>query len=240
MKTLPNQIDLATLATRLPNGSPGERVDTALAIWEAAGKRLDALAARAAHLATPRKADLENARIMQGIEFPAGTVSLEVFLAKTVPDKFPKPQRMEIFREFLAVPNPAMPGGVNELPRIKNDGIGGAFVEGFAVVFRRWLENYKAEERKSFNKGRSESAHLAQYGKKWGEDALAGEAAQTLEMLVSNTARMTKGDRTKAQDRVQLLIDGGLLVRIDGKLYGTPGSGKSRLSVVKTKPLKKK
>lgn len=235
----PSQIDLATLATHLPTGSPGERVDTALAIWQAAGKRLDDLAARTAQISSNcQKYDSEHDRVMQAIEFPPGAVSLQTFLAKTVPDKFPKAQRMEIFRQFLALKNPAMPRGVDHLPDIIENGIESPG-EGFAFSFRRWLESYKAQERAASQKEKSEVASLARYGEKWTHDALAGKAAQMLEMLVSNTARLLKGDREKAKARVEILIGDGRIVTIDGKLYGIPGNEKSRPIAKKKRPAKK-
>lgn len=242
MKTKPpTQLELATLAVNLPTGSPDDRVYTAHLIWDAAGKRLNELAARGDQIAESRQRyKAEENRIMGEIEFPPGTVSLEVFLAKTVPDKFPKAQRMEIFREFLAVPNPAIQRGVNELPKIQDEGIGSSFVYGFAMSFRRWLEFRAARTIATARKEKSKAAHVIQYGDKWTKEALGSSTEQTLEMLITNTARKMRGDREAAKDRVQTLIEGGLIVKTNGKLYGIPGSGKSGLILVKSKPAKKK
>lgn len=145
----PSQNELATLAAAFPQiQDPDAKIDAAMAVWSAAGRRLRRLQERETQIFNhAEKYDGERERFMSGIEFPPGTIKLDVFLSKTMPGR-KNPDQMRIFREFLAVPNPAMPEGAESLPRIREDGIGEAFVYDFAHCFRRWLDSYDSKNRK--------------------------------------------------------------------------------------------
>jgi hypothetical protein len=145
----PTHLELATLAAAFPQiHDPTAKIDAAMDIWAAAGKRLKLLQERDSQIsAHVHKYESDRERIMGGIEFPPGTIKLDTFLSKTMPGR-KGPDQMRIFREFLAVPNPAMPKGVESLPDIRENGIGEAFVYSFAHSFRRWLEAYDSKNRK--------------------------------------------------------------------------------------------
>lgn len=225
---LPSQLELATLASMMNQcQTPGGKVQAAIEIWEEAGRAIIFREKRERDIeeqvAKSKAREQENEdKYMKGIRFPAGTVSLETFLAKTIPGKITSEERMDIFRDFLAQPNPTSPGGIKELAGIKEHGIGEFYVYGFAMTFRRWLERSKENSRSAFHKNRSKAALLRRYGAKWAAEALAEKTAQTLEILIENTKRHTGRDRAKAQERVQDLIAGGLIVAAGKKLFSTP------------------
>ena len=143
----PTQLELATLAARLPSGTPADRVEAALHIWEVAGWRLDQQAKRStARTARVEMHSEQQKRIMEGIEFPPGDVSLDVLLAKTMP-KRKSPDRMRIFRKFLDVPRYGGPIGTIE--SIREEGFSAACVEDYAFMFLSWLEADDSKNRKA-------------------------------------------------------------------------------------------
>ena len=220
----PSQIDLATLATRIPTGTPGERVNLALAIWEAAGEAL---------------------RPPPGDPF-ADWQSLESILAEVMPGKSLM-ERQRRWRDFL----PHWEQLESERKWAENDAqlaaIGIARVNFPTVApeeFAAWAEDtmkhhrdfgvrrarqivetflqWEPAQTKETALAKSQVMLIGRWGKKWAQDALGDSAAQTLEMLIANTAQKLKGDRRKAQERVHAVIAVGILVKMNSKLFGKP------------------
>jgi hypothetical protein len=89
MKTKPTQIELATLAATLPNGTPADRVKLALAIWEEAAAETPTTAEWVGR----KSAELESL----SNKYPA---PLESLLSELMPEK-PKAYRLSKWEDFL-------------------------------------------------------------------------------------------------------------------------------------------
>lgn len=228
MKTkLLTQIELATLAANLPTGTARERVTLAFEIWEAAadlGKIEDAfLLSELSALSAPRKKSLQS-------------LSLQDALATFMPTTSPS-ARLDRWRRFRQWQRDAGSLG----PYFEDDEkIGVALDMKYFDEIKEW----ELAEKSAVRSKTSHRMHLGKYGEKWIQDALRSYKSQTLEMLESNTLKNLKGkwkgNRDEAKSRVQALIEDARLVKIDGKLYGTPESGKTSFPTAKTKSVKKK
>ena len=84
----PTQLELATLAARLPSGTPYERVETALSIWRAAQDRID----------WEEEMELHREEFQQFDREPASP--LVQVLAKLLP-KRKAVDRVKIWRDFI-------------------------------------------------------------------------------------------------------------------------------------------
>lgn len=215
---LPSQSELATLAAmpRFNAQDARHAAEDALALWHAAGavlaeqeRRRDQVAASAERSAAASRA--------HGVDLPPGNVSLDVFLQAVFPEKDNRADRLEIFRRFLAVPNPAISKApADAIREMRENGIGEAFAEGFAQSVREW----KARQTATTNSTRSKDALWARWRGKYAADAMNGQAGQAMDSLVQNTLRKSKRKITRheARERVEKLIAEGLIVK-DGKRF---------------------
>lgn len=197
--SLPSQLELATLAAALPSGTAADRVTLAFEIWEASSK--------------PWKLETEfyrrrmEHREALAKEWCATAIPINSALEHLFPE-LPPALRLDRWQELLRWRNGGATPSV--LPET---------VDITAALFDE-LREFEAASKGQVFANRAKVAALGRYGTKWAEEALAGEKSQTLEMLISNTARKLKEDRPNAKVRVEALIEEGLIVNDGGKLYG--------------------
>lgn len=143
---LPTHQELATLAAAIASpGSPRDKAEAALALWEAAGEALEsrrALYARALDEDQQRGARVANAEIPE-----SGSISLDAFLAIVMP-KAKNEDRRKTWREYLSHPSPgesALAGRALEdaLERYRASGFPAASVSFMAEAFAKWHEMHK-------------------------------------------------------------------------------------------------
>jgi hypothetical protein len=141
----PTQLELATLAARLPSGTPYERVETALSIWHAAQDRIDWEEEIELHREEFQQFDREPTR-------PLLSVLAEVMPGKTATD------RMKFWRDFistdpLCIFDPYISEEENErrlesmLETHRQEGV--QYPTYLSTRFKMWHQKTSAEMRKS-------------------------------------------------------------------------------------------
>lgn len=138
---LPTHQELATLTAAIAShGSPREKAEAALALWEAAGETLESrrdLYARALDEDRQRAARVAHADLPD-----SGTVSLDGFLAIAMP-KAKNEDRRKAWKDYLAHRSPgqeALSGNALEdaLARYRATGFPAASVPFMVEAFARW------------------------------------------------------------------------------------------------------
>jgi hypothetical protein len=138
---LPTHQELATLTAAIAShGSPREKAEAALALWEAAGEALESrrdLYARALDEDRQRAARVAHAEIPE-----SGTVSLDDFLAIAMP-KAKAVDRAKAWRDYLAYPSPgeeALSGDALQVvrDRYRANGFPAASVPVIVEAFAHW------------------------------------------------------------------------------------------------------
>lgn len=152
---LPTHQELATLAAAVTGqGSPREKAEAALALWEAAGEALEsrrAIYARALDEDHQRGARVAHADIPE-----SGTVSIDAFLEIVMP-KEKAVDRAKKWREYLAHPSPgeeALAGDAldDAVKRYRITGFPAASVPFMAESFANWKAGDK--KRKLSDRGK--------------------------------------------------------------------------------------
>lgn len=194
-----SQLELATLAAALPSGNASDRVTLAFEIWQASSEPWRSEVAHAIRRCEQRKAESQ--------KWVAAAIPVSKALEHLFPE-LPPALRLDRWDELLRWRN----GGT--APSIRPD-----TVDINAALFDE-IREFEAASKGQVFANRAKAGAVGRWGEKWVNDALAGADSQTLEMLTSNTARHLKGDRSKAKERVELLIEGGLIAKTSSKLYG--------------------